>query len=128
MGSNKLDPSDPRSILHLHHQSVLVPSNVEHHPVIGTNTCAVVLILYVLRSSPACLDRLVVPALQGSVQQLSVPKVIMSSVAEFLERRFRAALLTLALMMGLTGKVENRLQQNIPIRFLIPNPAATRHF
>src|SRR3990172_3266653 len=61
MGSNKLDPDNPRAILHLHDQAVFISCNVEHYPVTATDTCAAVLILYVLRGSPVCLDRFVVP-------------------------------------------------------------------
>ena len=66
MGSNELHPNDPGSVLHLHDQAVLVPGNVEHHPVVATYAGAAVLLFYVLRGLPACLDRFVEPALQGS--------------------------------------------------------------
>ena len=66
MGSHKLHPNDCGSVLNLHDQAVFVTRDVEHHPVVATNACAAVLRLDVLRGQPACLDRLVEPALQGT--------------------------------------------------------------
>src|SRR5665811_1093808 len=42
MRSNELHPGYPRSVLHLHDQTVLVASDVKNHPVVATNTCVAV--------------------------------------------------------------------------------------
>src|SRR3989338_6887732 len=66
VGSNKLHPHNPGSILHFHDQAILVPRNVESHTVIAANARVPVLLFYVLRYLPARLERFVIPALQGS--------------------------------------------------------------
>jgi hypothetical protein len=65
MGSNELDPGDGCLVLHLNHQAVFIPSDVEHDPVIAADTGAAVLVFDVLRGLPACLLRFIVSTFQG---------------------------------------------------------------
>ena len=43
MSSDKLDPGNSSPVLHFDHQAVFVASDVEHHPIVDTNTGVAVL-------------------------------------------------------------------------------------
>ena len=63
MSSDKLDPDDSGPVLHFDHQALFVASDVEHHPAVGANFGATVLVFNGLRRLPICPCRFEVPIL-----------------------------------------------------------------